>query len=89
MKHWDLVGYVYDVDVHCVTCAEARFGSRVHDDDRPPEDSDGNEIHPMFAGNEYPLEGEYCGDCGAEIVESRGDDDEYRSSGEADYWNRR
>ena len=89
MKHWEIVGYTYDADAHCVTCAEERFGPQVHDDEQPPEDSEGNEIHPMFAGDEYSSEGEHCGDCGEEIVEPYEDEDEYLSSGEADRQNRR
>jgi hypothetical protein len=38
-------------------------------DANPPEDSEGNQVHPMFVSDEHDSSGEYCGDCGSEIWE--------------------
>ena len=69
MKAFDVLGYAYDADLHCLACTRQRFGRRACDDAEPPAGSEGNEIHPVFAGDEHDPAGEYCGDCGAEIVE--------------------
>lgn len=70
MKSFDIIGWAYDAALHCDGCTRARFGSRAVDDDRnPPTDSEGNEIHPLFAGDEHDPAGESCDDCGGEIVE--------------------
>ena len=76
MQHWDIVGWAYEADTHCEDCARERFGRKLDDDMTPPEDSEGNEVHPMFAGDAHDPSGEYCGDCGAEIVEPAEDDDQ-------------
>jgi hypothetical protein len=55
--------------MHCESCAAARFGDRLEDSDNPPEDSEGEKVHPVFESDETPPEGEYCGDCGACIGE--------------------
>jgi hypothetical protein len=60
MKAYDIVGYAYEADVHCVDCAVARFGSQQHW--RDAVDNEGNPIHPIFAGDENASE-EVCGDC--------------------------
>jgi len=62
VKAWTVVGWSYDADFHCPDCARARFGDATDDEDDPPEDSEGNEIHPLFAGDEGAA-GEHCGDC--------------------------
>lgn len=61
-KSYKVVGYSYEADYHCVSCAIERFG----DPDNPElEDSEGNPIHPLFLDQ---LEGgKYCGDCLEEI----------------------
>jgi len=66
MNAADVIGYAYEADLHCIACTVARFG---HEPTEEDEDSEGNPIHPLFAGDEYQAEGEYCGDCHAEIRE--------------------
>ena len=31
-KVYDVVGYAYDAALHCVACAQVRFGDRLRDD---------------------------------------------------------
>jgi hypothetical protein len=79
MKFWEVVGYTYDADVHCVACTRGYIvntGQTLDPDDIDDydlaeqfTDSEGNELHPMFAGDEY-METEYCGDCGEVIMEA-------------------
>jgi len=76
MRAYDVLGYAYDADLHCPNCGYARFGARLDDDTNPPQDNEGNNVHPLFAGDEYDPAGEYCGDCGAEIVEPDDDTDD-------------
>lgn len=60
-----VIGYAYDADLHCVGCAEKRFG----DPDRDGvTDSEGNPVHPLFSTEETRAHGEHCGDCGEEIA---------------------
>ena len=65
MGHATVIGWAYEADLHCEDCARARFGATLDAPDT--EDRDGNPVHPMFSTDEAPAEGEYCGDCGAEI----------------------
>ena len=63
MKAFEIIGYTYDADIHCPCCARERFDDL---DSELEEDSEGNPIHPVFAGDES--EGpEVCGTCGDEI----------------------
>lgn len=73
MKSYDVVGYAYDADVHCVPCSQkaysqddldllstrhmAEFGGTL--------DSDPTPIFP----NEAIENNEHCGDCGVLLVE--------------------
>lgn len=72
MKSWEVIGYTYDADVHCIACAEKRFGaSALSDDaDSPAIDGEGNEVHAMLAGEEHSEDGSavHCGTCGDEII---------------------
>lgn len=68
MYAWSIIGWAYDADIHCNACARKRFGDDVETADPAPEDSEGNEIHPVFASDEIDPTGEYCGDCGDEIA---------------------
>ena len=81
MKAYDIIGWAYDGDYHCEGCAWRRFGRKLLDDTNPPEDSEGNEVHPMFAGDEFGEDGECCGDCGAEIVEPWPDEESIEIDG--------
>jgi len=58
MKTYKIVGYAYDAAFHCIDCTEKRFPN--------PEkatDSNGNELHPVFAGDEPGESGDFCDDC--------------------------
>ena len=60
MNATDVVGYAYEADVHCLECTEKRF-PKMHDYLRAPEtDREGNEISPIFAGEDAY---EDCGQC--------------------------
>lgn len=74
MKAFEIIGWAYDADLHCDGCARERFGAKLDDDENAPEDSEGNEVHPMFAGDEHDPAGEFCGDCGGPIWEASDDD---------------
>ena len=79
MKSYDVIGYTFEADVHCVACTIDRFGGL-------PEfgavDSEGNEPHPVFADeygdfvsevdNDFGGVTQYapvCSDCGDELPE--------------------
>ena len=66
MKHYAIVGYVYEADIHCIRCARARFGDDALAD---PDTVDGedNPLGVVFAGDES-ADAEHCGDCGAPLV---------------------
>lgn len=68
MKAWDIIGYAYEADTHCVSCAEERFGDleKADDEGREVLDDEGNEVRPIFASDME--DEEYCGDCG-ELLE--------------------
>jgi hypothetical protein len=66
MKSYDVVGYAYDAALHCVACASERFGDP---DAEGLEDSEGNPVHPYFAGEAGEQDGETCNDCGEAILE--------------------
>lgn len=81
MAHYtEVVGYSYDAGYHCLDCAELKFNSDSKRCAIPeggnvylselidlPEDSEGNPLHPIFAGElDENDEGEIaCEDCGA------------------------
>lgn len=59
-----VIGYTYEADVHCLSCAFDRFGDMLDRDDAI--DSEGNSPHPIFDIDEG-AEDEHCGDCGDEL----------------------
>lgn len=59
MKAWDILGYAYEADMHCLDCARKRFGPKL--DNAETEDSDGNKLAPLFASSVEQQE--VCGDC--------------------------
>jgi len=61
MMTWEIVAYAYDAAVHCVGCAEERFGAEALATDTA-EDREGNPVHPIFAGDEE--EHGPCDTCG-------------------------
>lgn len=71
MKGTDIIGYAYEADLHCPECAEKRFGvdpGKIWVR-KGAVDREGNQVHPIFVSDEHDPEGEYCGDCRAEIWE--------------------
>jgi hypothetical protein len=60
-KSYEVIGYTYEADCHCLDCA----GKRFPENDRCElygTDREGNEIHPIFFDTEFdsvPV----CGDC--------------------------
>ncbi len=67
MKAYDVVGYSYEADLHCEDCTYDRFGGDIYNEESPPEDSEGNEISPIFAQDVE--DGDCCGDCGEELLQ--------------------
>jgi hypothetical protein len=65
-KSFEIVGYTYEADIHCLDCTEKRFNVEIDEyqgfeGEDKIEDREGNNPHPVFLDN---LEGEeYCGDC--------------------------
>lgn len=71
MTAHDPIGYTYDADVHCPSCAIARFGQ---EPGRPwvvevAHDSEGNMVGVIAPWDETSESGEWCGTCGAVIAE--------------------
>lgn len=61
-KVWEVIGFTYEADYHCVPCTQKRFG-------RGPSvslDNEGNEVYPIFVSDELDQDTR-CGDCGAVI----------------------
>lgn len=69
-KAWDIRAWTYEADIHCNDCAEKRFGYIALHQEPYAQDSEGNEVHPVFESDEAPAEGEVCGTCGEVISES-------------------
>lgn len=64
MKHFDVIGYTFEASIYCPCCTHERFPTG------EGTDREGNEIHPIFAGEEFgPNELVTCDDCNAEIHE--------------------
>lgn len=69
MNHTDIVGYTYETDIHCPECAAERFGWCECDipNDVHGVDGDGNEITPIFAGDEG-VDDMTCSDCNEPLI---------------------
>ena len=67
MKLYQVIGYSFDADQHCIVCAEGHFGPAVLYPDTTCTDSEGNPVHPIFAGDDGASE-EVCGDCGGRLM---------------------
>jgi len=63
-KTYEIVGWVYEAELHCLDCARRRFGEGL---EAEVLDREGNAVTPLF------LEGvtgeDRCGDCGRAILE--------------------
>ena len=72
MHSYDVLGFTYDADSHCIPCAVKRFGDGGSPDILPSgvEDSEGNEPYPIFVDSEWfdvssdLCETLHCGTCG-------------------------
>jgi len=71
MKTYEIIGYAYEADCHCLACTERRFGM-LPDDSVEFSDDEGNPPHPIFAGDEGAAE-EFCGDCGCNLLPAEGE----------------
>ncbi len=58
-KAYEVIGYTYGADVHCLECSEKRFS------DTKKFTLDDNEVQPIFLGevSDYLI----CGDCFGKI----------------------
>ncbi len=82
MQHvWTRLGFVYEADIHCESCAVDQFGPEILDDDTGViADREGNPVTPYTVGDasEYASVqhdlGEYphvhCGDCRTVLYEA-------------------
>ncbi len=68
MNSFDVLGYSYDAAVHCESCTRERF-PEADAEFSNVQDAEGNELNPIFAGDETDPKGEYCVDCGEELSE--------------------
>lgn len=78
---WTRLGFVYEADIHCESCALEQFGPEIlHDDTGAIEDREGNLVTPYTVGDasgyasaQYDR-GEnpnvYCGNCRALLYEA-------------------
>lgn len=69
-KTYEIVGYAYDSELHCVKCAEKRFPEGYKNEYSYKKclslEGNGNnseEIHPIFLGDEFVDAPPVCGDC--------------------------
>lgn len=68
VKDYEVIGYAADADIWCIKCLP-------YDDPDTDKDSEGNEIHPIFVGDE-DSHLEYCNACGENLWEAFGLDPE-------------
>lgn len=63
-----IIAYTYEADIHCCSCAEARFGTQDGRDwvSEDAEDGEGNPVHPVFSTDELE-DDEVCGTCVVEL----------------------
>ena len=62
-KCFEVIGYTYEADVHCIECAKNRFGTS--DPTNPYlniTDNEGNSVYPIFLDSEWDSH-PVCGDC--------------------------
>ena len=48
-----VVGYSWCADTYCVACSEEVWGDQLYDEQDPPVDREGNEVHPIFSDHEF------------------------------------
>ena len=84
MNGYDIVGYTYEADYHCVDCAAKRFNAEVDMTAKDKDingilfdqtDNEGNVVFPVFADAEGYIDedgrdtGASCGDCFEYVLE--------------------
>lgn len=60
-KAWSIVAWTYDAAIHCDDCARKRF--HFDADVTTDTDSDGNDVHPVFASDYEYQNDDTCGTC--------------------------
>ena len=65
----DVVGYTYDADIHCPTCAAKRFSAHTLMGKGHETDGDGNPPNPIFGDQ---ADGDVCSDCGDSLTGGSG-----------------
>jgi predicted dehydrogenase len=65
-KSYEVIGYTYEADCHCLDCTRKRFGGEPEAVDYTATDNEGNDIHPIFLGDEFET-APVCGDCLTEL----------------------
>ena len=60
-KTYEVVGYTYDADMHCVDCTITHFGAEAMTRRISPTDSEGNHIQVVFL--EQATDGNVCREC--------------------------
>jgi hypothetical protein len=61
VKSYTVIGYAADADIWCEACLLAA-GYKTDG-----QDQEGNDVHPLFAGDENADE-EHCGSCGGKLL---------------------
>lgn len=56
-----IIGHSYDAGIYCLACSE--YDENLSDE---PEDSEGNPVHPIFAGSEDA--DDECHECGCNLL---------------------
>lgn len=67
-KTYEVVGFAYEADLHCLDCAHKRFPELLDDENARVIDREGNEVWPVFLGD--ISESDCCGDCGRVLGDS-------------------
>jgi len=52
-KCFEVIGYTYEADCHCLQCTKNRFGGDPTEVDYERIDNEGNSIHPIFLDSEW------------------------------------
>lgn len=83
MKAYEILGYSYDADIHCLDCAIKRFGAPIFNEANPPDDNEGNEVQPVFA-SDFDGDSENCSDCAAPIFDAEDEDEDEQDDCDCD-----
>ncbi len=61
-KVYEIIGWVFEADIHCPECTYRRFPELQEDNNARIQDREGNEVRPIFLGDEHESP-PYCGGC--------------------------